>query len=236
MPEDIKASSITEAIGTILAKLCYKVADDIGTEFADHTNKWRAENAGRLLEKTNAKYDQHSITGNETALPRLVHRIIGEGSWIEDDQVQDMWAGLLASACTEDGDDESNLIFINILSQITSMQVNIINYACKNSEKHLTKAGWILSKQVSIELEELRMITGIDDFHRFDRELDHLRELGLIRGEFGGAGGFRIDSTNAIITPTPLALQMYARCQGYKGSPVDYFGISAAEQATPAVR
>ena len=70
-----------------------------------------------------------------------------------------------------------------------------------------------------VDLNVLEKITECSDFHRIDRELDHLRSLELIQG------GFDPHSTSADITPSALALQLYVRSQGYIGSPVDYFGL-----------
>lgn len=219
MSKEIKANSISEAIGTIIAKLCYRASDDIGEGLSDKTNEWRRRNAIEILSKANNKYDQLSITGKEQAHPRLVHHIIEEGSWTNHTQVQDMWAGLLASSCTESGDDESNLIFINLLKQLSSMQASILNHACENSTIVVSEGGWIGAERFEIELERLIEITGVEDVHRIDRELDSLRSLELIYE------GFQHNTTVAAITPTSLALQLYVRSQGYIGSPIEYFGL-----------
>lgn len=139
-----------------------------------------------------------------------------------------MWAGLLTSSCSEDGKDESNLIFVNTLSQITSTQATILNYACENADKGITQAGWIESPGAfTVTLEDIVKLTNVSDFHRLDRELDHMRALELIEE------GFDPDSTTANITPTPFALQLYVRCQGYLGSPLEYFGLQANDDKSP---
>ena len=220
MTKEIKAKDISEAIGTILAKLCYPGADELGADLAERTSLWRRKNALNVLEKANKKYDRYAVTGREHAHPRLAHKVVEESSWTDNDYIQEMWAGLLASSCTEEGSDESNLIFINVLSQLTSVQATILNYACERTDKEVTKAGWIIAAgSLTVELDKLVEITGISDFHRLDRELDYMRALELI------VGGFDPYSTAANVTPTALGLQMYVRCQGYVGSPVEYFGL-----------
>jgi hypothetical protein len=47
-----------------------------------------------------------------------------------------------------------------------------------------------------------------------------------------GTGGFSQDSTDADITPSGLALQMYVRSQGYIGTPNDYFGIEVTKRTS----
>jgi hypothetical protein len=75
-----------------------------------------------------------------------------------------------------------------------------------------------------VSLDQLQTITGCNDFHRLDRELDQLRSLSLIGFELG-SGGFSQDSTDPDITPTGLALQMYVRCKGFIGAPNEFFGL-----------
>jgi hypothetical protein len=150
-----------------------------------------------------------------------VFEAIRNSSWVEDKQIQEMWAGLLASSCTPDGKDESNLIFMNILSQLTSSEVRILNYACEKSRKRISRGGWIFSRKMQVTLEEIKRISELNDEQQIDRELDHLRSLSLIGSSM--TGGFSPDSTIANITPSALALNMYVRVQGYIGSPLIYF-------------
>ena len=227
MTNDIRAKGIGEAIGTLIAKLCYRAADDFGNDFAARTGEWRRANALNILQDANKKYELLSFDGSETAPPRLVHHILEEGSWTDDDHVHTMWAGLLASSCTESGDDEGNLIFINILKQLTGLEVFILDYVCENCTKTVSEHGWVAASFSRIERDALVQLTGVSDVQRLDRELDHLRSLELI------FEGFNQASTEANITPTALALHMYVRCQGYVGSPIDYFGLTVAD-ASPS--
>ncbi|MDP3259938.1 MAG: Abi-alpha family protein [Thermodesulfovibrionales bacterium] len=178
-----------------------------------------------MLKKAEENLLGYSSEEGKHAPPRLVADILNKGSWVANEEVQDMWAGLLASACTNDGHDESNLIFINMLGQLTSLQAKILNFGCENAKKTLSKAGWLTSVEpLIVNLDKLQTITGCVDFHRLDRELDHLRNLGLI-GHSGFGGGFDMNSTDAEITPTGLALQMYVRCKGFIGDPSTFLGL-----------
>lgn len=223
------AKGAVQGASAFLSRICLPAAEEFGLLLRDRVGVWRGNNAVKIAlkaEKTLLKYAQGE---NLHANPRLVMKVVQDGSWAEDDRIQEMWAGLLASACTEDGKDETNLIFMNILSQITSAQASVLNYACERSAKKVSGAGWIFpAYALTIELNDLIKITKVSDVHRLDRELDHLRSLGLIGGAH--VGGFRIDSTLADITPTPFALQMHVRCQGYKGSPVEYYGVEDQQE------
>lgn len=203
-----------------LSRICLPAAEEFGLLLRDKVSNWRAQNSIKIIQKSQLLLDDRLSEVVLHAHPRIVYDALEKGSWAEDDHMQKLWSGLLASSCSEDGKDESNLIFINILAQLTSSQGALINYACSNASKHATAAGWINCDEVLIvKINELERIMGIADFHQLDRELDHLRSLDLI------FEGFVPEHTDANIAPTALCLQLFVRCQGYVGSPLDYFGI-----------
>ena len=217
----IGTQAAVDGASAFLGRICLPAAEEFGLLLQDKVRNWRQNNTVKMLQEAEAKFNKFNGDIEKHAHPRLVSQIIGHASWVDEDLVQGMWAGLLASSCTEDGQDESNLIFTSILGQITSLQARVINYSCENPKIHITPAGWISAEEMlSVELKVIEEITECSDFHRLDRELDHLRSLELIQG------GFDTHSTNADITPSALALQLYVRSQGYIGSPIDYFGLT----------
>jgi hypothetical protein len=215
-----------DGAGAFLSRICLPAAEEFGLLLKDKISVWRAKNAVEVsLQAEKILSDQGAQ--NVHAHPRLVMNILSEGSWNEHDMVLSMWAGLLASSCTESGDDDSNILFVNILSQLTTLQAKIISYGCQNARTYL-KSALILARMLEVELDEVKKFSGTDDLHRLDRELDHLSSLGLIGGRLGG-GGIHPDTGKVDITPTALALQMYARCQGFIGSPEEYYDVGKDE-------
>jgi hypothetical protein len=224
--------AMVEGASAFLSRICLPAAEEFGLLLRDRVHYWREKNKVNMLQKAEEILNKFSSGKDKHAHPRLVAEILNKGSWEANEEVQDMWAGLLASACTTDGSDESNLVFINILAQLTSLQAKILNYGCENAKKKLTEAGWITSgDMLTVCLAEIQTITGCNDFHRLDRELDQLRNLGLI-GYGLAAGGFDQHSTDADITPTGLALQMYVRCKGFIGNPSEFFNLERTEDKT----
>jgi len=142
-----------------------------------------------------------------------------------------MWAGLLASSCTADGEDD-NWIFVNLLGQLTAMQVCILKYTCEAATKIVLPTGLIAAVGVYRKADELIALTGCADVQRIERELDHLRVLGLIEVGFRARGDDK--QPEADLQPTALALHLYVRAQGSLQNPIEYFGLSAND-APPAV-
>jgi Abortive infection alpha len=207
-----------DGASAFLGRICLPAAEEFGLLLQDKVRTWRARNAVAVLREAEARYQKYTGQLSRYAHPRLVADALQHGSWVDDKTLQEMWGGLLASSCSPDGKDDSNLIFINLLSQLTTIQVRILNHACEKVEKSVTPTGLITPDSVLlIDIPTIKTIAGHDDIHRLDRELDHLRGLGLIKGGFNS----RIECVD--ITPNALALNLYVRCQGFGGSAVEFF-------------
>jgi hypothetical protein len=220
-----------DGASAFLGRICLPAAEEIGLLFRDRVRAWRAANAVAIALKAERKLIGLGTHEGLHAHPRLVSAVVENGSWSETEEVQEMWAGLLASSCTADGKDEDNLLFIGILQQLTASEAKILNYACSTAKKSLTPSGLIWAEDLECPADRIREVTGVADIHRLDRELDHLRALGLIEGGFDYSTPIT-GATVAIMTPTSLALNMYARCQGSRQSPVEFFHVLPAG-ATP---
>jgi hypothetical protein len=216
-------SNITKAsldgASAVLSRICLPAAEEMGLLFKDKVSGWRTANHIATMKKLEAKLAAAKVADGSHAHPRIVSTIVEQSSWIEDDMVQDMWAGLLSSSCTESGDDDSNLIFTNILGGLTRLQARVIKYACEHAVKECTPKGLVVASTLVITWDELFVIAGESDIHRLDRELDHLRSLDIVNA------GMNPYEREADITPSALGLHMYVRCQGSRKSPVEFFGL-----------
>jgi hypothetical protein len=218
----IATQGLVDGMGAFLGRICLPAAEEVGLLFRERVRTWRVKNTAAVTGHAEDMLE-HGGAGLH-AHPRLVMRIVEDGSWADDEIVQRMWGGLLASACSDDGRDESNLLFVNLLTQLTSSQVRILKHACEVSKKVLTPSGFIaFVDNLQVSFEELTQISGINDFHRLDRELDHMRSVGLLDLS-GGFQSFAV-ARAALITPTTLATQLCARGAGFRGPPEEFFRV-----------
>lgn len=213
------ASQVTiDGATSFLAKICMPAAEEFGLLVQDKVKVWRANNAVRVVAEA-----QRLLPGRVSDLhahPRLVSAIIENGSWSDDVDIQKVWGGLLASSCGVDGRDDSNLVFVGLLGHLTSLQVRVLVYACTHCDKRVNSLGLIGPRgQLLTDEEQLKRIAGSTDIHRIDRELDHLRSLDLLHS------GIEMESGSIDLAPTPLALYLYTRCNGFNGSPVEFFCV-----------
>ena len=215
-----------DGASAFLSRICLPAAEEFGLLLRDKVSGWRAKNAVALVTKAQELLNKQACDLVLHAHPRIVYSALEHGSWAEDDYMQSLWAGLIATSCTESGKDESNLIFINILSSLTTNQGRLIKYICENAKVVVSDAGWLVAGDaLFMNIESLRKVTEIEDIHQLDRELDHLRSIELI------ATGFSPDHLDADVTPTSLCLQLFCRCQGYIDSPVFFYDAKPSESS-----
>jgi hypothetical protein len=215
-----------EGAAAFLGRICLPAAEEFGLLLQDRVRAWRARNAACVAQKAEHILATSVAETSVHAHPRLVGVVLEQGSWMDASEVQDLWAGLLASSCSESGRDDSNLMFADILARLSVSQVHVLEYVCSQCKKSLSEGGLPVSDVLSIPLSDLQSIAGVTDLHRLDRELDHLRSLELTTPH----SGFSLTSTESVeVTPTTLALQMFARCKGHRGDPGIFFGLSRSD-------
>ena len=155
--------------------------------------QWRLNNILKTLEKAKGKMEFDGQNLNLTANARVGLNIMEGCSEVDNEELQNLWAGLFASSCTPDGRDDSNMNFVDLLRRMSSVEAKIIDYACRNCTKYIYPNQLIVAEEISVSFDKLVEISGTDDRYRLDSELDHMRSLELLlQGDslVGGGGGF----------------------------------------------
>jgi hypothetical protein len=160
----------------------------------------------------------------------IIQRIIEDGSWTDDPWMLQFWAGLLATSCTADGQDESGLKFVDLMCQLKSINLRILAAACTKSTKMVVGLGRVSSRPVVWTATDLKKITGSHDLIRIERDLEHMNDMGLISDRVKSTFFSPISETK--FTPTSLSLELYARCNGHRGTPQGFYGMAPAARTT----
>lgn len=145
-----------DAAEGFLSRICLPAAEEFGLLLRDRVSHWRTLNAAKLAQKAAAKLDEQPNADKKHAHPRIAFQIIEQGSWIEQDDIQDLWAGLLASSCTFDGKDDTNLTFVDLLSRLTASQVRVLNYMCEAARKEVLSGGWLTATPLHTEIKRFK--------------------------------------------------------------------------------
>jgi hypothetical protein len=226
----ILTEGMVKGAGAFLSRICLPAAKEYGLLLQDHVKEMRRQNAVRILNRAEEKLKLEQGEKEVAAQPRIVAEIIEKGTWIEDSEVQDLWAGLLSSSCSEDGDDDSNLIFLNILGQLTKSEAKILKYLCGHSDVqwYAPMAFLILDSacdpEAYLRVAEYGPIGEVEAFHRLEFEFHHLNSLDLV------VGG---PNQSVYLKVTSLALSLYVRCMGSRQLPYEYFKRRKAEPPQP---
>ena len=225
-----------KGVSAFLRAVCLPGLEELGYLFQDKVRMWRLNNILRMLTKAEGKMDFDGRQLNLTANPRVGISIIDGCSEVDNEELQDLWAGLFVSSCTPDGLDDSNMNFVDLLRRMSSVEARIIDFACRNCRKILYSNGLILAENLIISFEELTKIAQTDNVFRLDCELDHMRSIELLaQGDsFYTGGGFDAmdEHLSANVTPTALALNLYFKTHSIGLSPIEFWGdkvISSGE-------
>lgn len=225
--EVVKAS--IKGVSSFLEIVFKPGLEELGFLVKDQVRLWRLKNILRTLEKAQGKFDFDGKEINLTANARVGISIMEGCSEVDNEELQDLWAGLFASSCTPDGRDDSNMNFVDLLRRMSSVEAKIIDYACRNCNKYIYPNQLIIADEISVPFDTLVEISGTDDRYRLDSELDHMRSIELLlHGDsfLGSGGGFSAsdDSLEANITPSPLALNLYFKTHSLGITPKAFWG------------
>ena len=121
------------------------------------------------------------------------------------------------------------MVIVDLLSQLTPPQVRIVADACSRATVQMTEDGGLLAERRLCPLEDVMHITGTRDMAKLDRDLSHLYGLGLLERPVNSLA--LLPSDVASLTPTVTALEMYARCNGYRGTLHDFYRVASVVES-----
>jgi hypothetical protein len=183
------------------------IAEALGELIRVPIDNFRANNLHNVLVKANGMKSLDS-KGRITLNPKLVSQIADKASFENDEDMQQLWAGLLVSSM-----NDSNLHFVEILEHLTKAQAHVLTDACTKVKVLLNGDGLVIvESRILLDRKSLLSYTN-NDIEVLDQALDDLRRKDLITGGFD-ASGF-VNSELITVTPTPLALHFYARMMGH---------------------
>jgi hypothetical protein len=106
-----------------------------------------------------------------------------------------------------------------------SIQARIFAAACDSARKYVDSYGKTCAKRLARSADELIRISGTHDRTHIERDVQHLSWLGLLEQNVKWKFFALLDVD---ITPTPLVLNLYARCHAHWGDPATFYGVEPA--------
>jgi hypothetical protein len=121
---DIVKSGALDKLADIIHKLAGPMAEEIGMMMADKIKVYRVKNWVSVVRKTEQILAEAHIPANAVP-PRLFLPILEAASIENDETLQGLWAGLLASASEES--DSLSPSFVETLKQLTPAEAKTLN-------------------------------------------------------------------------------------------------------------
>jgi len=190
-------------------------ADELVTELFHKTlSNVRASNIVEVALRAERLLADEDDAYCRVAHPDLIRRILEHGSWVDIDWLQDLWAGLLASSCTLEGQDDSNLVYINLLSRLSPLPTQILTMACAKATQAMTERVAASPTVVASSATEIAEITRSHNLLKIYKSIGELSELGLVEKNPRSVSPENPGAARAL--PTQLGLEMFARCNGQR--------------------
>jgi hypothetical protein len=228
-PEDILSEFRIARALSFLRRICPSATQDLKLLFREGLSNLRVASIIAITHRAEAMLATERDFDRLRAPQSVVMRIVQEGSWAEDRATQQLWAGMLATACSLMGDDEANLPYIDLLTEFAAIDGRLLTTACQKSPKLFASSGAVSAQPLICTPQDLMQIAGAHDLMKIDRNIFQLANLGLLEPRVKSKY-FNFEQ-DANLTPTPLGLELFARGQGHRGLPSDYYAAQAGEQA-----
>lgn len=240
-------------VANFFAAICMPAAEEFGLLLRDKVTYYRVRNLERIVVKVKAKLgDTQSMQSGNTS-PKFLKDVLEEGSWAEDDSLQELWAGLVAGeAIRGDGSDDA-VIYTEILKALSSYEARILNLVYGDD-----RVGSLVRNSSGSESEYFAMdplefpvkrILEISPrplnhivthtthteilsnplhhelaFGYVQPQLDSLVRKGLVRG--WSRSTLDAQATGVSFEASSVGLDLYMRCTGYSLYPLDAYVLA----------
>src|SRR5262245_45078436 len=105
-------------------KLFGPVLDEIGKGWADSYSQYRKDNLARIARNAISKGRTAIEAGCETS-PRVVNRIVEDGSFAEGPLMAEYFGGIWASSLSPGGDDDRGLVWADLVSRLARLDIHL---------------------------------------------------------------------------------------------------------------
>lgn len=227
-PEDILSEFRLARALAFMRRICPAATQELKLLFREGLGTIRSEHAIRIAHRAEVMLASQPNSERLRAPQSLVMRVVQDGSWAEDQSNQALWAGILATGCTVMGDDESNLPYLDILAEMATIDARLFSEACAKSQKVFASNGAVTAKPLMRTAEEMVQLTGAHDLSKIDRNILNLSIIGVL--EPRQKAKYFSFAQDANLTPTALGLELFARCQGHRGAPHEYYMALASKE------
>ena len=207
-PVDTATKGVVDGAGAFLSRVCLPAAEEFGLYLRDRISNWRALNLAKVLKKTQAKLKSDY---KETP-PKFILQFIEGASQEDGEELQDIWANLLASALDPEYKEGIRTAYIDIIQQLEVVNVRVLSaihsiFAERVRRSEQNRASLIPYKP-RIDKGEIMEEVGLSDETQYKTAVDNLIRLRCIE---------TYAETKMIKTETPGGYHFYETATLDKG-------------------
>jgi hypothetical protein len=166
--------AIYKPIEGIVKTLAGPAAEEIGLSFRDSVQVWRLKRQVRLFERVQIICDDAGIKPQSVKLS-LLFDVVERATLEEDDELQNLWANLLANAADPGGQVRVRTTFPDLLRHISKEEAIYLNEMFEINEMATAYTGRAFLPQTDEEMEVSLPPKRLDEV-----SYDNLKRLGLI--------------------------------------------------------
>jgi len=207
---------------TFLGQICPASFEEVERLLRGRLNNQKVENISGIAVAAESLVPAEVTAGRSSVDQNVLNRILENGSSAEEDWLQTAWGGLLAAFCSARPEDDLHPAMVALFCHLTAYQIRILLSVCSHAPKARSEDGLILAQPLTCTLEEFRAITGARDV-QINQDFLRLADLKLIEL----AKESLLLTGHDDLTPTRLGLEMFVRCQGYRGTIEEFFAATA---------
>lgn len=217
-PNEMRAFLRLSAGINFLSRICPASFEEVERLLRGRLNNQKVENISGIAVAAESLVPAEVTAGKSSVDQNTLSRILENGSSAEEDWLQAAWGGLLAAFCSARPEDNLHPAMVALFCHLTAHQIRVLLSVCSRSPKTHSEDGLILAHPLTCTLEEFSAITGARDV-QINQDILRLADLKLIELSKESL----LLTGHDDLTPTRLGLEMFVRCQGYRGTIEEYF-------------
>jgi hypothetical protein len=209
-----EASEITQMFRTLrtilfLCRLCQSGAEEAILLLGGQLDPTRTECVFEIALGAEKLLSTDRNADKMRADPKLVAHMMREGSWAHSVQQKQLWIGLFANSCKPEGWDDSNMVFADMLVNITPAQATIFIEGCNRALRSMNETDTAPPRRIVQSPHEMIELTHMYDLTRVATDVAYLYNLGVIDKLFDFTS--YVETENFDITPSSVGIDLFRR-------------------------
>jgi hypothetical protein len=210
-PKDKRFSFCMLRAVLFVCRLCRLSSSEPLAVLGGEMNEARTASVLKIVLRTEELLALEVNARRKRAHPRLVARILREGSWVTDELSLALWTGLLVSSCGADAADVSNDKFVDLLIHVTPPHARILAAGCSRAGERMADGPGASVPEVVVPAAEMFEITGSRDIGKITLDMAYMYQYGLLADLVEASSYLPTESFR--ITPSARAMELFRRCR-----------------------